>query len=180
MSMSLSASLKASRKPADLSDGRKRDLEGRLAKVADGGPAAINDRLQQLEWEWTAGRTTKATLGVVILVGLGLTAWLHPWWLALPAAAALFLLQYVYSNTSWLGRVFQEMGFRTGAEVEHEKFALRTIRGDFRHLPTVHDIEEKDDIGRLEGEGGIVVEEYAHKVDSTTAAKEVVAATTPA
>lgn len=174
------APLNAARKAPELSDCRKRDLECRLAKIADAGPAAIEDRLRQLDWEWTAGRMTKAALGVTILVGLGLTAALGPWWLVLPAAAALFLLQYLFSRTSWLGKVFQEMGYRTGAEVEHEKFALRTIRGDFRHLPTVHDIEEKDDISRLEGEGGIVVEEYARKVDSTAAAQEVVRATTPA
>lgn len=174
------APLNVARKAPELSDGRKRDLECRLAKIADAGPAAIEDRLRQLDWEWTAGRMTKAALGVVILAGFGLTALLGPWWLILPAAASLFLLQYVFSRTSWLGKVFQEMGYRTGAEVEHEKFALRTIRGDFRHLPTIHDIEEKDDISRLEGEGGIVVEEYAHKVDSTAAAQEVVRATTPA
>lgn len=174
------APLSAARKAPDLSDCRKRDLECRLAKVADAGPAAIEDRLRQLDWEWTAGRMTKATLGVVILVGFALTALLGPWWLILPAATAVFLLQYLFTRTSWLGKVFQEMGYRNGAEVEHEKFALRTIRGDFRHLPTVHDIEEKDDISRLEGEGGIVVEPEAHKMDSAAAAREVVHGTRPA
>ena len=169
----------AARKPAELSDGRKRDLECRLAKIADAGPAAIDDRLHQLDWEWTAGRATKATTGGLIVLGFALVALTgNPWWLVLPAAAGLFLLQYSFSRTSWLAKVFGEMGFRTGSEVEHEKFALRTIRGDFRHLPTIHDIEEKDDIGRLEGEGGIVVEEHAHKIGAATAAHEVVQATT--
>lgn len=168
----------AARKPADLSDCRKRDLECRLAKIADAGPAAINDRLHQLDWEWTAGRMTKATAGGLIVLGFALVALTgNPWWLVLPAAAGLFLLQYSFSRTSWLAKVFGEMGFRTGSEVEHEKFALRTIRGDFRHLPTIHDIEEKDDIGRLEGEGGIVVEEHAHKIGAATAAHEIVQAT---
>ncbi|MBX9583299.1 MAG: hypothetical protein K2X87_23605 [Gemmataceae bacterium] len=174
------APVTAGRKPADLSDCRKRDLECRLAKIADAGPAAIDDRLRQLDWEWTAGRMTKAATGGLIVLGLALVALTgNPWWLALPAAGGLFLLQYSFSRTSWLAKVFGEMGYRTGAEVEHEKFALRTIRGDFRHLPTIHDIEEKDDIGRLEGEGGIVVEEQAHKIGAATAAHEVVRATTP-
>lgn len=174
------APMAAGRKPAGPTEYRKRDLESRLAKIADSGPAAIDDRLRQLDWEWTAGRMTKAVTGGLIVLGFALVALTgNPWWMILPAAAALFLLQYSFSRTSWLAKVFGEMGFRTGGEVEHEKFALRTIRGDFRHLPTVHDIEEKDDITRLEGEGGIVVEDYAHKVDSTTAAKEVVRGTQP-
>jgi len=153
---------------------RRQDLECRLAKLADAGPHAINDRIDQLEWEWTAGRMTKVTLGVTILVGFALTALLNPWFLVLPAAAGLFLLQYIFSRSSWLGEMFHEMGYRRGCEVEQEKLALRALRGDFRHLPTLHDIESADDISRLEGEGGIVVEVEAQKIDPREAVKEVV------
>ena len=38
------------------------DLEQRLACLADGGPQAIEDRLAELDREWTAGRATKASL----------------------------------------------------------------------------------------------------------------------
>ena len=155
---------------------RTHDLECRLAKIADGGPAAINDRLAQLDMEWSAGRVSKAVLAVVILAGTVLTLSVHWWWVVLPAAAGLFLLQYLFTQTSWLVRVFQEAGYRTRSEIEHEKFALRTLRGDFRHLPTIHDIEEKHDISRLEDEGGIVVDSDAHKIDAKEAAKEVVEA----
>ena len=156
---------------------RTQDLECRLAKIADAGPAAINDRLGQLDREWTAGRMTKAALGGLIVVGFALAAVAGHWWLILPALAGVFLLQSLFSRTSWLSRVFQEAGYRTGYEVEQEKFALRTLRGDFRHLPTLHDIEAPDDISRLEGEGGIVVEPDAHKVAPAAAVKEVVQAT---
>ena len=156
---------------------RTHDLECRLAKIADAGPAAIADRLNQLDWEWTAGRMTKAALGVLIVAGFALTAIAGSWWLILPALAGLFLLQYSFSRTSWMSKVFQEAGYRTGCEVEQEKFALKTLRGDFRHLPTLHDIEAPDDISRLEGEGGIVVEHDSHKVAPAAAVKEVVQAT---
>src|SRR3954447_14314424 len=146
-------------------------LEQRLACLADAGPAAIDERLNEIESEWSAGRVTKAVIGVTMVVGLALTALFSPWWLLLPAAGSLFLLQYLFSRTSWLGLTFQEMGFRSGAEIEQEKLALKTLRGDFRHLPTVHDIETHEDISRLEGEGGIVVEPEAHKVDPKEAAK---------
>ena len=162
-------------KPHDCS--RAGTLEQRLACLADAGPAAINERLVAIESEWSAGRVTKAVIGVTLVIGFALTALLGPWWLLMPAAGGVFLLQYLFTRTSWLGRTFQELGFRSGAEIEQEKLALKTLRGDFRHLPTLHDIEAHDDISRLEGEGGIVVEPESHKVDHRAAVKEVIEAT---
>jgi hypothetical protein len=156
---------------------RLASLEQRLACLADAGPAAITDRLAQLDRQWSAGRMAKATLGVTILVGLALAALLSTWWLILPGVACLFLLQYLFSRTSWLTGVFKEAGYRTGAEIEQEKFALKTLRGDFKHVPTVHDIEAADDITRLEGEGGIVIEPDESKVDPKVAVKEAIQAT---
>lgn len=151
-------------------------LEQRLACLADAGRPAIDARLEELENEWTAGRATKATIGALIVVGFGLTALLNPWFLILPAIGGMFLLQYFGSRTSWLGLMFHEMGFRTGFEVDQEKMALKVLRGDFRQLPTVHDIENHEDIARLEGEGGIALDPGEAKVDPADAAKSVVIA----
>ena len=151
-------------------------LEQRLACLADAGPQAIEDRLAELDREWTAGRVTKAVIGVLIVVGFGLTALLNPWWLILPLIGGLFLMQYFFTRTSWLGKVFHEMGFRTGGEVDQEKMALKVLRGDFRHLPTIHDIESRDDISRLEGEGGIAIDPDESKVAPIDAAKVAVEA----
>lgn len=148
-------------------------LEQRLACLADAGPQAISERIEELDTEWTAGRATKATIGVLIVIGFGLTALLGPWWLILPAVGGVFLLQYLFSRTSWLGKVFHEMGFRTGSEVDQEKVALKILRGDFRQLPTVHDIENREDISRLEGEGGIALDPDESKVDPAEAARSV-------
>jgi hypothetical protein len=151
-------------------------LEQRLACLADAGPQAIEDRLAELDREWTAGRMTKAAMGVVIVCGLALAA-LNPWWLILPAAGGLLLLSYLFGRTSWLGITFHKMGFRTGFEVDQEKMALKVLRGDFRHLPTLHDIESRDDITRLEGEGGIALDPEEAKVDPLDAAKVALNAT---
>jgi hypothetical protein len=151
-------------------------LEQRLACLADAGPQAIDSRLEELDREWTAGRATKATIGVLIVIGFGLTALAGPWWLILPAIGGLFLLQYLFSRTSWLGKTFHEVGFRTGFEVDQEKMALKILRGDFRHLPTFLDVESSEDISRLEGEGGIAYEPETAKVDPIEAAKSAVEA----
>jgi hypothetical protein len=151
-------------------------LEQRLACIADAGPQAIEDRLTQLDSEWSAGRVTKAVIGVLLVAGLALTAILHPWWLIMPAIGGLFLLQYLFSRTSWLGKVFQEAGFRTSSEIDQEKMALKVLRGDFRSLPTILDVEKRDDISRLEGEGGITVDPDESKVEPADAAKVAVEA----
>lgn len=155
---------------------KEKCLEKRLACLAQAGSEAISDRLAQIEREWSAGRMTKVTIGVLLLTGLALTALMNPWWLILPAIGGLFLLQYTVSRSSWLGATFREMGFRSGSDIDHEKFALRALRGDFKNLPTYHQIESKEDISRLEGEGGIAVDPDESKIDPEDAVKSVMTA----
>jgi hypothetical protein len=151
-------------------------LETRLACLADAGPQAITDRLNEIENEWSAGRMTKVTIGFLILAGLVLTVALGDWWLILPGVGGFFLLQYLFSRQSWLGAAFREMGFRAGSEIDQEKFALKALRGDFRNLPTVLEIENKEDISRLEGEGGIALDPEEAKPDTKAVVKEVIQA----
>ncbi len=153
------------------------NLQNRVACLVEAGPQANDNRLVELDREWTAGRMTKAVIGVMLVTGFALTALTNPWWLILPAAGGVFLLQYLFTRSSWLGKMFHEMGYRTGFEVDQEKMALKVIRGDFRHLPTLLDIENKEDISRLEGEGGIVLEPEESKVAPIEAAKVALEAT---
>lgn len=152
------------------------ELECRLALLASGGTQAIDARLEEIESEWSAGRATKAILALGILAGTILTLSESAWWILLPIAAGLFLLQYIFMRSSVLVRLVQRLGFRPRSEMEQEKFALRTLRGDFRMLPTILEIEDADDISRLEGEGGLVVEDEERKVDAKDAVKEVLEA----
>jgi hypothetical protein len=156
---------------------RRAEFEQHLARIAEGGPTAICDRMCELDREWTAGRLAKATAGVLILVGLPLAFLVSPWFAVIPAVGGLFLAQYAFTRQSWLNRLFQSAGYRTGAEIDEERFALKALRGDFKNLPTVHDIEDRDAITRLEGEGGMVVDPDESKVDPQEAAQRVVQAT---
>lgn len=152
-------------------------LEQRLACLADAGHQAITERLEEIEREWSAGRATKATIGVIVVAGMAVAALtMNAWWLILPAVGGLLLLQYLFTRSSWLGATFREMGFRSGAEIDQEKFALKALRGDFRHLPTIHEIENQDDIMRLEGEGGISMDPEEAKVDARAIVREAIEA----
>jgi len=156
---------------------RGADIEQHLTRIAEGGPAAIDERLGELDREWTSGRMAKATTGALILAGLPLAVFVSPWFAVVPAAGGLLLVQYLFAHRNWLGGAFARMGYRSGVEIDKERFALKALRGDFKHLPTVHDIEDREAISRLEGEGGMVVEPDDAKVEPRDAIRQVVEAT---
>lgn len=151
-------------------------LHCRLKKVVEGGPAAIDERLNELSLEWTAGRAAKSTAGLMIVAGLALTAFAGPVWLILTAVGGAIMLPYLFGRRSPLSTFYHRLGLRTGQDVDHEKMALKALRGDFLHLPTVHHVEDKEAINRMEGEGGIVYEPDDSKVDAESAVRDVIGA----
>ena len=154
-------------------------LETRLKKVIASGPAAITERLAELDSEWTAGRAAKATAGVMIVTGLVLSLTVSLMWLVLPIVGGTLLLQYIVSRTSMIGELFHAFGLRSGSEIDQEKMALRVLRGDFASLPTVHTIEDRDALTRMEGEGGPAIERDETKQDTHGAVKELIGAMRP-
>jgi hypothetical protein len=152
-------------------------LEDTLIRIAESGHSAIEDRLRSLDGEWSIGRMVKATAGVLILGGLALTLLVNPWFGLIPAFGGLVLAQYLVMRHSWLGDMFSTFGFRSSIDIDHERIALKALRGDFRHLPTIHEIEDRDAISRFEDEGGPAFEPESPRVAPQEAAHEVIVAT---
>lgn len=107
--------------------------------------------------------------------------WLGPRSIRFTLVAAPFilghacLLQYLFYQTSPLERLLKQFGWRTGSEITQEKVALKTLRGDFHQVPTIHKIEDRDAISRMEGEGGIADTEDG-KIDVKVAIPQVIEA----
>jgi len=152
-------------------------LEDTLIRIAESGHEAIEQRLRSLDSEWSIGRLVKAASGVLILGGLALTLLVNPWFGLIPALGGLVLAQYLIMRHSWLGEMFGAFGFRSSVDIDHERIALKALRGDFRHLPTIHEIEDRDAISRFEDEGGPAFEPESPRVAPQEAAHEVVVAT---
>jgi len=150
----------------------------RLVKIVDEGPLAVDRRLEELDREWSSGRLVKASVGVCLIIGLVLSLTLSPWWTILPALSGVVLLQYLFCKRSWLADVYKACGMRSGAQIEDERIALRVLRGDFKHLPTLAQIEDRDAVSRMEGEGGPAIETDEEKYDMLEAALVVVHTTT--
>jgi Protein of unknown function (DUF2892) len=112
----------------------RRNTEERIAELKDMGPAAIARRLTELDEEWDIERTLEAHAAGALLLGLGLGATVDRRWFAFPAVVGAFLLQHALHGWCPPLPIFRRMGFRTAAEIDYERYALKGIRGDFSEL----------------------------------------------
>ena len=112
----------------------RQTTEENVAHYAAEGNEAIEDRLHELDREWDIERTLEANAATVALLGLGLGAFVHRRFFALPAVVAGFLLQHAVQGWCPPIPIFRRLGFRTQPEIEQERYALKALRGDFQHL----------------------------------------------
>jgi hypothetical protein len=115
----------------------RRRTAANVARCAAGGPAAIDARLRALDREWDIERTLEANAATASLLGLALGATLDRRFFVLPAIVAGFLLQHALEGWCPPVPVFRRLGVRTQTEIDHERYALKALRGDF------HDVDER-------------------------------------
>ena len=110
---------------------RKRTEES-VARVAAKGPEAIDERLEELDREWDIDRALEAKFASIILIGTALGLVHDRRFLAVPAIASGFLLLYAVHGWAPPVPALRRAGFRTAAEIDHERYALKALRGDFK------------------------------------------------
>lgn len=113
----------------------RRQIEERVAQCAAAGRQAIDRRLAELDREWDIERTLEANAATASLVGLTLGAAVDRKWFIFPAVVAGFLLQHAIQGWCPPVPVFRRFGFRTASEIDYERYALKSLRGDFRNIP---------------------------------------------
>lgn len=118
-----------------VNDQIRRQTEERVVRCAAAGRAAIDRRLAELDREWDIERTLEANAATASLVGLTLGATVDRKWFLVPAVVAGFLLQHAVQGWCPPMPVFRRLGFRTQSEIDYERYALKSLRGDFRNLP---------------------------------------------
>jgi len=117
-------------------------------------PEATDRRLQELHFEWDVERVMGVAMSSAVLLGVVLTL-VSPWWQALTACAAACMLSHALFGWWPLLPVFRSFGLRTPGEINHERYALKVLRGDFHSVPTFTTPGEREALSRMEGEGGI-------------------------
>jgi len=129
-----------------------------VAFHATAPPEVTDRRLKELHFEWDIERVMGVVMSSAVLLGVVLTA-VSPWWQILTAAAAAGMLSHALFGWWPLLPLFRSFGLRTPSEINHERYALKVLRGDFHSLPTFTTPGEREALARLEGEGGICMEE---------------------
>ncbi len=112
----------------------RRQTEENIARIAAAGPEAIERRLRQLDHEWDIERVLEANAATVALIGVGLGTFVHRRFYLLPGVVAGFLLQHALQGWCPPVPLFRHLGVRTASEIDHERYALKGLRGDFRAL----------------------------------------------
>lgn len=104
-----------------------------LARFENASSAAIENRLAELDAEWDIERTLEANAATASLIGLTLGATVDRRWYLFPAVVAGFLLQHALQGWCPPLPVFRRLGIRTSYEIDYERYALKSLRGDFSH-----------------------------------------------
>ena len=117
----------------------RREAEERVAYFAK-YPGEIDPRLRELDREWDIERTLEANASTLAFTGVVLGATVDRRWLALPALVTAFLFQHAVQGWCPPVPILRRLGFRTAAEIEQERYALKALRGDFAQ---VHQAEDR-------------------------------------
>ena len=109
----------------------RKDTEYRVDDLAAQGTMAIRERLQALEAEWDIERCLETGAAALILSGSVLGLIKSRLWFLLPFGVGAFLLQHALQGWCPPLPLLRQLGVRTAEEINEERTALKTIRGDF-------------------------------------------------
>ena len=112
----------------------QRQTQANIAYYGSIAPEAIEKRLEELDREWDIERTLEANAATLSLFGLLMGATVNRKWFAFPAIITGFLLQHALQGWCPPIPVFRRFGYRTRTEIDHERYALKFLRGDFEGL----------------------------------------------
>lgn len=93
--------------------------------------AEISKRIDELDREWDIERVLEVNMSAVALTGIALSAFHNRKWLILPGLVLSFFAQHAIQGWCPPLPLFRKLGYRTRAEIDKEKYALKILRGDF-------------------------------------------------
>lgn len=111
-----------------------RETRDRLTRYAGASRAEISRRLNELDQEWDIERALECNASALALSGVMLAATTDRRWLILPGLVTGFLFQHALQGWCPPLPILRRLGFRTSAEINRERYALKALRGDFEVL----------------------------------------------
>jgi hypothetical protein len=128
--------------PEEINRRIRRDLKARVLYFAQ-RPEEIGRRLDELDGEWDIERLLQLNAGILSLTGMTFGVVRSRWYL-LPAAAAAFLIQHAVQGWCPPVSLFRRLGIRTTREINHERYALKALRGDFDSVRLGEDLDPQE------------------------------------
>jgi hypothetical protein len=117
-----------------VNDRIRHEMQHRVHSTAAAGNGAINRRLNELDHEWDIERNLETMAPSFTLLGLTLGLTRHRAWFLLPLVVQTFFLQHALQGWCPPIPVLRRLGVRTCGEIEEERYALKSLRGDFRDV----------------------------------------------
>jgi hypothetical protein len=114
----------------------RQETEERVARIASAGREAIERRLAELDHEWDIERTLEANAATLSVAGAALALTSDRRFALVPLVVCSFLLQRAMQGWCPPLPLFRRLGVRTQLEIDYERYALKSLRGDFRNLPS--------------------------------------------
>lgn len=105
-----------------------------VARFQGASPEAIQRRLDELDREWDIERRLETNAASIVIAGVALGVFVDRRWLALPAVVGGFLLQHAVQGWCPPLPIMRRFGVRTASEIDHERYALKALRGDFQEI----------------------------------------------
>lgn len=102
-----------------------------VTRYVGADPVFIDERIRELEREWTLERALEANAATLGLAGIALGLAVDRRFLALTGLASALLLQHSLQGWSPAQPLLRRMGLRSSEEIRDEILALRIMRGDF-------------------------------------------------
>ena len=96
-------------------------------------------RLEELDREWDLERVLQTGASLNVLFGLTMGTFVNRRWYSWSAIVASFLLLQALEGWAPPLPILRRLGFRTQAEIEEERDALRILRGDFHETSDPRD-----------------------------------------
>lgn len=117
--------------PADVNERIRDEMEARVTYLSRRGPEAMRRRLGELEEEWDVERCLETMAPSLTLTGLILGVVSNRKWFAVSLLVQSFFLQHALQGWCPPLPVMRRLGIRTPEEINEERFALKTLLGDF-------------------------------------------------
>lgn len=93
----------------------------------------ITDRINELNHEWDMERIIEVNAASLVIISTILGLKCSPKWFLVTTGVGAFLLQHALQGWCPPVPLARQMGVRTAEEINHEKIALKILRGDFNN-----------------------------------------------